>query len=211
MKKLLSLLSLTSTLLISAISHGDNLPYYQSADFTPHWLSPDSPQLKNFHQIPAFQFTNQFNETISEKNLAGKIYVANFFFTTCPGICPAIQSKLADVQAAFTQDSGIMILSHSIRPQHDTVKTLQDYAHRNSINGNQWQLLTGSKDQTYQLARNAYFANEDLGEIQNTSDFLHTENLLLIDKNRHIRGVYNGLNAASVRNLIDDIHTLKSE
>lgn len=210
MKKLLSLLSLTS-LLISVAVHSDNtLPYYQSADFTPHWFKPDSIQAKNFHRIPAFTFTNQFGETVTEALVTEKIYVANFFFTSCPGICPAIRSKLARVHEAFADDPDVMILSHSIRPQYDTVAILQDYAQRNGIQGHQWQLLTGDKDQTYLLARDAYFANEDLGEVQSTSDFLHTENLLLIDHERHIRGVYNGLNAASVRNLINDIHTLKA-
>ncbi|AFU99257.1 SCO family protein [Simiduia agarivorans] len=210
MKTLLSLLSLTSLLTLQAIA-SDTLPFYQSADFTPHWLTPDSKAAQQFHRIPAFRFTNQFGETVTEALVDGKIYVANFFFTTCPGICPAIRSKLVKVHEAFAQDTGVMILSHSIRPQHDTVDILQDYAKHNGITGRQWQLLTGDRERTYRLARDAYFANEDLGEVQSSDDFLHTENLLLIDQHRHIRGVYNGLNAASVQNLIDDIHRLKAE
>lgn len=210
MKKLLSLLSLIS-LGWSLQACAEPLPFYESADFTPHWLDPYSEQVRQLHRIPPFSFTNQFGQLVTEQTVKNKIYVAHFFFTRCPGICPKVRSKLKNVQAAFIDDPEVMILSHSIQPHNDTVETLQAYARENGIQGPQWQLLTGERDLTYTLARDYYFASEDLGEIQNTDDFLHTENLLLIDKHRHIRGVYNGLNAASVGHLIEDIRALKKE
>lgn len=122
-----------------------------------------------------------------------------------------IRSKLSKVQNKFLDDDMVSIVSHSIRPTTDTASTLQDYAKKNGIISNKWHLLTGEKDTIYTLARTAYFANEDLGDIQNTNDFLHTENVLLIDENRHIRGIYNGLNTTSINHLIDDIAVLKNE
>lgn len=187
------------------------LPYYNSAEFTPHWLEPDSAALEGFHRIPDFSFTDQNGRQIDQSSVANKIYVANFFFTTCPGICPAIRSKLHKVQDAYQNDELVKIVSHSIRPTFDTAEILQDYAKRNGIISDAWHLLTGAQDEIYRLAKEAYFASEDLGEIQNTDDFLHTENVLLIDQNRHIRGVYNGLNTASMNYLLTDIETLKAE
>lgn len=206
-------LLLSSVLLVLAQNAhaSETLPYYNSQDFTPHWLEADSPELENFHRIPAFSFTNQEGETITEESFTNQVYVAGFFFSTCPGICPKIRSKLAKVQATYIDDPSVKILQHSIRPTTDTVQTLKDYAEENNIQSDQWHLVTGDKETIYRLAKGAYFASEDLGNIQNTNDFLHTESLLLIDQNRHIRGIYNGLNSTSVEYLINDIASLKAQ
>lgn len=187
---------------------GNRLPYYQTGDFTPHWLTPGSPILENFHQIPPFSFTNQNGETITEAAVADRVYVASFFFSTCPGICPAIRSKLARVQTAYDQDPRVLILSHSIRPSTDTPAVLKAYAETNDVHAGKWHLLTGSQEAMYSVAKEAYFASEDLGNPKALSDFLHTENLLLIDQDRRIRGVYNGLSASSVAHLVSDIAVL---
>jgi protein SCO1 len=186
------------------------LPYYNSAEFTPHWLTPASPELEHFHRIPSFSFINQDGKMITNKNVENKIYVANFFFTTCPGICPTSRSKLSKIQNNFINDANVMILAHSINPTTDTVKVLKKYADRHGIKSSHWQLLTGDQDKIYDIAKRAYFASEDLGKIENTEDFLHTENLLLIDQQGYIRGIYNGLNTSSVDNLIADIRRLKT-
>ena len=200
------------TLILICVAQGtfaiEHLPFYNSKTFTPHWLEPKSEALNDFHSIPNFSFMNQFGEQVTQADLENKIYVASFFFTTCPGICPAIKSKLEAVHQAYKNESNVKILSHSIRPQHDTVEVLKNYAKRNAIEGDSWLLLTGDHDEIYTLAKTAYFASEDLGEIQNTDEFLHTENLLLIDGNRHIRGIYNGLSTSSVKHLIKDIELL---
>ena len=112
------------------------------------------------------------------------------------------------MQAQFLEDDTVRILSHSIRPTSDTVDVLKAYAADNDVVSGKWHLLTGDKDVIYALATDAYFANEDLGEVRSASDFLHTENLLLIDADRRIRGVYNGLSVSSVNHLIADIETL---
>lgn len=122
-----------------------------------------------------------------------------------------IRSKLTKVQDSFVDDPDINILQHSIRPTTDTVEVLKAYAIKNGIKSTNWHLLTGDKDAIYTLAKRAYFASDDLGNIQNTDDFLHTESILLIDQNKHIRGIYNGLNSASVNYLITDIKALKTE
>lgn len=198
-------------LVSSSAFASDTLPFYNSEEFSPHWIAPNSPELKSFHRIPAFSFTNQDGQTIDEKTVENKIYVAGFFFSTCPGICPMIRSKLSKVQETYLDDPQIEILQHSIRPNTDTVEVLKAYANEHGIVSGKWHLVTGDKDAIYTMAKTYYFASEDLGNIQNTLDFLHTENILLIDENRHIRGIYNGLNSASVDDLITDIGLLKAE
>jgi len=208
-----AMLLLGSISIITATSAygADDLPYYNSKEFTPHWIESGSDALNDFHQIPAFSFTNQDGEEVSEKDFENKIYVAGFFFSTCPGICPMIRSKLAKVQEAFIDDDSVKILQHSIRPNTDTVDLLKAYADKNGILSSKWYLATGERDAIYSLAKSAYFASDDLGNLQNTEDFLHTESLLLIDQNRHIRGIYNGLNSASVDYLIADIKALNAQ
>lgn len=187
------------------------LPYYGSADFTPHWFEGRQKALSEFHRIPEFQFTNQNGETVTEKEIENGVYVASFFFSTCPGICPMIRSRLSKVQDYFLDDESVKILSHSIRPQTDTVDVLQAYANSNGVVAGKWHLLTGEREAIYELARQAYFADEDLGDPDSVESFLHTENLLLIDQHRHIRGVYNGRSKSSVANLITDIETLLNQ
>ncbi|MFT5923123.1 MAG: protein SCO1/2 [Paraglaciecola sp.] len=206
------ILSSVLFLLVSSFVHAsDRLPYYNSAEFTPHWLESNSVKLKSFHRIPSFSFMDQDGLEISEKTFKNKIYVAGFFFSTCPGICPSIRTKLNKVQEKYLNNTDVKILQHSIRPNTDTVDTLKKYANTNGIVSGKWHLATGDRKTIYSLAKSAYFASEDLGNIQKTDDFLHTESLLLIDQNRHIRGIYNGLNSASVTYLISDIETLKAE
>ncbi|MEO0574542.1 MAG: SCO family protein [Pseudomonadota bacterium] len=199
-----SVLALTTTR-----SHADDaLPYYNSAEFTPYWIDKTDDALAQFHAIPPFSFTDQNGEIVDDATVDNHVYVASFFFSTCPGICPTMQSKLTTVQEHFRDEERVLILSHSIRPDNDTTEVLQAYARRNGVDSERWKLLTGQQSEIYALAKSAYFANEDLGNIQDLKDFLHTENLLLIDRNRHIRGVYNGLSSSSVAHLIADIDVL---
>lgn len=206
-KRVSSFLLLVVALNVTA----ESLPFYNSKEFTPLWIEPNSAELDDFHQIPNFSFTDQDGANITEKSFENKIYVAGFFFSTCPGICPMVRSKLSKVQEIFIDDADVKILQHSIRPTTDTVDLLKSYAEQHSIESGKWHLVTGDKETIYKLAKTSYFASDDLGNIQNTNDFLHTESILLIDKNRHIRGIYNGLNSASMAYLITDIETLKME
>ena len=211
-KQILELSALVATILYSAAAlSGDRLPYYDSEEFTPQWLQQNSPALDSFHQIPEFEFTNQDGKKVSGRELDNKIYVANFFFTHCPGICPTMQSKLSRVQDAYLSDAQVEIISHSITPSVDSIEKLREYAEENDVVSGKWHLVTGAQDEIYKLAKDAYFASEDLGRAEGNEDFLHTENLLLIDTNKHIRGIYNGLNDSSVSHLIEDIKSLKQE
>jgi len=186
----------------------DQLPYYISADFTPHWLSRK--EVDTIHRIPAFSFINQQGDTVTQKTFDNKITVVNFFFTSCPGICKKLTRNLATVQSAFENDDNVLLLSHSVTPEHDSVPVLHAYAQVNGVVPGKWYLVTGDKNKIYKIARNAYFADEDLGMQQDSTSFLHTENILLIDKQQHIRGVYKGTLPSEISNLIEDIKKLEA-
>ena len=192
-------------------SRVDYLPYYNDESFTPHWLTPNTEEEKAFHKIPDFSLTNQSGETVTQDTFEDKIYVTDFFFTTCPGICPKMTGNMAKIQEEFKDDNDILLLSHSVMPSTDSVSVLKAYANNNNVVDNKWHLVTGDRNEIYALGRDYYFVESDLGEVKTIDDFLHTENFLLIDKNKHIRGIYNGLNRASMAQLITDIKALKKE
>ena len=192
-------------------SRTDYLPYYNEESFTPNWLTPGSKEEQDFHKIPDFKFVNQLGNTVTQNTFDEKIYITDFFFTICPGICPQMTENMFKIQEAFIDDSDILLLSHSVMPTTDTVSVLKEYAETFGVIDNKWHLVTGDKTEIYNLGRDQYFVENDLGEPKNIDDFLHTENFLLIDKNKHIRGIYNGLNRASITQLITDVKTLQSE
>lgn len=192
-------------------SRVDALPYYNDASFTPHWLEGKTTDLKSFHKIPEFTLTNQDGQQITQKTFENKIYVTDFFFTSCPGICPKMTENMSVLQDAFKDDDQVLLLSHSVTPVKDSVSILKHYAEGKGVITNKWHLVTGDRKQIYDLGRQAYFVEEDLGNKKTDDDFLHTENFVLIDKNKHIRGIYNGLNKTAVQQLIADIKTLEIE
>lgn len=187
------------------------LPFYSEASFTPNWLMNNSDQEEGFHKIPTFNLVNQEGETVTEKTFDNKIYVTDFFFTTCPGICPRMTSNMMILQEEFLNDDEVLLLSHSVTPEIDSIQRLKEYANDKGIISNKWHLVTGDRKQIYNLGRKWYFVEEDLGNTQTDEDFLHTENFVLVDKNKHIRGIYNGLNKTAIQQLIADIETLKKE
>ncbi|MBA4196202.1 MAG: SCO family protein [Chitinophaga sp.] len=216
MHKILLLLAAIAIVACSTNNRQQNnanlLPYYNTADFKPQWLqSNNSNTLQQIHSIGYFNFTDQSGNSFSSKNVAGKIYVADFFFTSCPGICKKLTTNLLAVQKTFADDTSVLILSHSVTPDIDSVAVLKNYAINFNINNNKWHLLTGNKEAIYTLARQSYFADEDLGMKKNVNDFLHTENVLLIDKHGSIRGVYKGTSPLEITDLIADIKTLQQE
>jgi len=192
-------------------SRVEALPYYREATFTPHWLEKDSDSLKSFHSIPDFTLINQESDTITQDTFKDKIYITDFFFTVCPGICPAMTKNMNRLQEEFMEDGEVLLLSHSVTPDYDTPAILKEYAQRKGVNVAKWHLVTGDKELIYDLGRNRYFVEEDLGETKDIDDFLHTENFILIDQNKHIRGIYNGLNKASIDQLIADVRLLLIE
>ena len=181
-----------------------DLPYFNSTDFTPQWE-------KGTHKIPDFSFMNQNGKTITNKNYEDKIYIADFFFTTCPGICPKLEKNMSLLQDAYMSDDEIMLLSHTVMPWVDTIEKLKAYEQTNNINSEKWNLVTGERNAIYEIARNGYFADEDFKKTQDESDFVHTENFILIDKEGYIRGVYNGTIEIDVKRLMRHINILKKQ
>ncbi len=163
-----------------------------------------------YHTIPDFAFVNQYHDTITQKTIGNKIYVADFFFATCQSICPQMSSQLVHVQKAFAKDDSVLILSHTVNPMHDTVEVLNGYADSYGAQKNKWHFLTGNKKEIYAIAKNGYLINalEDDGSPEG---FLHSELFLLIDKQKRIRGMYDGTDSVAVAKLISDIKLLKQE
>lgn len=181
-----------------------SLPYFNSADFTPEWDTAK-------HKIPEFSFTNQNGILVTNKTYEGKMYISDFFFTSCPGICPKLTKNMASIQEAYKNDNDIMLLSHTVMPWRDSVPLLKDYAIKNNVLDNKWNLVTGDKDEIYQIARTGYFADEDFTKTQDESNFIHTENFVLVDKQGYIRGVYNGTLEIDIERLKRHIKILKRE
>lgn len=188
------------------------LPYYNTADFTPVFVNDiDSVSIKINHTIGAFNFKDQYNNSITQKEVEGKIHVANFFFTGCGSICPGMMDKMKKLNSVFPDTSGIIFLSFSVTPWRDSVTRLKEYTITNNINSSNWHLLTGTRNEIYGLARESYFAEEKLGFSKDSTDFLHTEHVLLVDKTGRIRGIYNGTLAMDIDQLRDDIFLLSKE
>jgi protein SCO1/2 len=179
--------------------------------FTPKWLTPNSDEVDAFHRIADFSLTNQNGQTITQNTFDNTIYVTDFFFTFCSGICPKMTDNMGLVQEAFKDDNSVLLLSHSVTPKHDTPAILQEYAVAKGVIKDKWHLVTGDRDQIYNLGRSSYFVEEDLGLEKGPDDFLHTENFVLVDANKNIRGIYNGLNKTAIQQLIADIKTLQRE
>ena len=185
------------------------LPYFISPDFTPNWINYYSKN-DSLHKIEDFSFINQNNKIIDNSYIKNKIVVSNFFFTTCPSICPNMTSNLKILQEKFNHTEEVIILSHSVTPWIDSVTKLKSYEKLYDINSKTWHLLTGDKNKIYNLARKSYFAEEELGLNKSSNEFLHTEMVFLIDKNSHIRGVYNGTIKLEIKRLLEDIAILKN-
>lgn len=186
-----------------------NLPYYNTPEFTPQFFQSEKQAADSItHTIPAFSFTNQDGKQITQKDIEGKIHVANFIFTRCGSICPVITKHMKRVQDAFGNNPDVIMLSYSVTPWIDNVSQLKSYADNNDINSANWHLLTGKQGDIYKLARQSYFAEEDLGFTKDSTDFLHTEHILLIDKTKRIRGIYNGTLQLEIEQMIKDIRVL---
>lgn len=193
----------------SSTTGGSELPYFNSPDFTPIWLGDaDSVKQKITHRIADFSFLDQTGQPITQTSVTGKIYVANFFFTACPSICPKMTNLLKAVQDTFQNEPRVALLSFSVTPWIDSIPRLQRYAASKGIIAGKWHLLTGNRGAIYTLARQSYFAEEAIGFTKDSTEFLHTEHLILVDQNRRIRGVYNGTLPVDVDHLIADMQTL---
>jgi protein SCO1/2 len=163
-----------------------------------------------YHKIPDFSFTNQNGEVITQDTFRDKIYIADFFFTTCPTICPIMKTQMLRVYEKFKDNPEVMILSHTIDPKHDSVAVLHEFADRLGVTGDMWQFVTGDQDEIYEIGQNSYMvtAREDPNE---PGGYLHSGAFLLVDKERRIRGIYDGTLEEKVDILMKDIDKLLKE
>jgi protein SCO1/2 len=162
------------------------------------------------HQVPDFEFIDQNGEKVSQKNTEGKTYVADFFFTTCESICPIMSKEMMKLAGKYQNDPEIMFLSHTVDPETDSVPQLKSYAMAHQAKDQQWKFMTGSKKELYDMARKGYFVTATEGD-GGADDFVHTQNFVLVDKFRHIRGYYDGTDSTEMQKLVRDIDLLKAE
>lgn len=186
------------------------LPVYQPAMVSTDLVDSTLQYKKKYHKIADFSLANQNGDTITQEDYDGKIYVADFFFTTCQTICPIMTDHMVTIQNEIMDDDEVMLLSHSVTPEIDSVAQLKRYAIEKGVIDSKWNLVTGEKKQIYDLARKSYLAVKDIGD-GGPFDMIHTENFMLIDKKRQIRGFYDGTDAEDMEKLLDDIAHLKKE
>jgi protein SCO1/2 len=195
------------TLFYSALKPKKMLPIYNPSMVNPELVDSTVQYISKYHSISDFSFTNQNGKVVTQKDYEGKIYVADFFFTTCGSICPKMTSNLVEVQKAFINNPKVMLLSHTVFPETDSVSVLKEYAKKNGVLDGKWNLVTGDKKQIYAMARKSYLAVK-LGKPEQLYDMVHTENFVLVDAKRRVRGFYDGTKKEDIERLIEDINFL---
>lgn len=188
------------------------LPYYNEPTFTPVFIKNKSElNGKITHRINDFSFLNQDSVLINQNVVNHKVHVANFIFTTCGSICPTMTTNMKIVSDSLKSDENIVFLSYSVTPWIDKPFVLKHYKNQNGIQNPNWHFLTGVKSDIYDLARKSYFAEEDIGFSKDSTEFLHTEHFILVDKTKRIRGIYNGTLQLDMQQLLADIKILQKE
>ncbi len=198
------------TLFYNALDPKKTLPIFDPSDVNPELVDSTMQHISRNHTIADFSFVNQNGKAITQNDYEGKIYVADFFFTTCGSICPIMADNMIDVQNAFINNPDVMILSHSVMPDVDSVPVLKKYAVDHHVNDAKWNLVTGDKKKIYEIARKSYLAVK-LGKPEELYDMVHTENFVLVDKKRRVRGFYDGTKKEEVQRLIEDIKWLSEQ
>lgn len=199
--------AITIGLFYNALKPQKKLPIYSPADVNPELVDSTVQYISKAHTIANFSFVNQNGKTITQKDYEGKIYVADFFFTTCGSICPKMTSNLIEVQKAIKDNPKVMLLSHTVFPEIDSVTVLKNYALDYGVIDSKWNLVTGDKKEIYALARKSYLAVK-LGKPEELYDMVHTENFILVDQKKRVRGFYDGTNKEDIAQLIEDINFL---
>jgi len=197
------------TLFYSILSPEKILPIYQPAQVNYELVDSTIQHQKKYHHIADFSLINQNGDTITQEFYKDKIYVADFFFTTCQTICPIMTDHMYDIQKQTISDPEVLLLSHSVTPEVDSVAQLKKYAKKKLVNSSKWNLVTGNKKQIYELARKSYLAVKNAGN-GGPFDMIHTENFMLVDKKRQIRGFYDGTDSEEIERLLEDIKVLKA-
>jgi protein SCO1/2 len=198
---------ITLYLFYSALKPSKTLPIYNPADVNPELVDSTVQYVSKYHTIADFSFTNQNGKTITQKDYEGKVYVADFFFTTCGSICPKMTTNLVDVQKAIKNNPKVKLLSLSVFPETDSVPALKAYAKKYGVIDAKWNLVTGEKKEIYTMARKSYLAVK-MGKPEELYDMVHTENFVLVDQKKRVRGFYDGTKKEEIQQLIEDINWL---
>lgn len=186
------------------------LPIYSPAMINPELVDESKQNVTKGHRIGDFELVNQDGKTVTNNDFDGFYYVTDFFFTTCPTICPSMSAQMQRVQKKYMDDDDFKILSHTVQPEVDSVPVLKEYANLYEADPKKWIFVTGDKKMIYDLARKSYFAAVTEGD-GGPGDFIHTENFVLVDKEKRIRGFYDGTSEESVDQLLVDIEILSQE
>ena len=211
MKRLIQLLSLGFLVSLSSCGLTDEkLPYIGEPETTTKVIDGKEVTERAYPRIPAFSFTNQYGRTISRKDFNGKIYVTDFFFTTCPTICPIMKKNMLNVYKAYKDSPDVRILSHTIDPDHDNPAVLKQYAQELGVTGTMWQFVTGDREKIYAIGENHYLVTAGK-DATAPGGYIHSGAFVLIDKQKHIRGMYDGTTLEGTQKLIRDIDVLQHE
>lgn len=197
------------TIIYQVMKPEESLKIFQPADVSRELVDTTLQYVKKYHTIADFSLTNQNGKTVTQNTYKDKIYIADFFFTTCQTICPIMTDHMLEIQEKLKDDDDVLLLSHTVTPEIDSVAQLKKYALEKGVNDAKWNLVTGEKKQIYDLARKSYLAAKDVPYKE--YDLIHTENFVLVDKKRRIRGFYDGTDPRAIQNLLQDLKTLKRE
>jgi len=207
----MAIVSIASILMFyNVLKPEEKLPIYHPNMVSFKLVDSTVQHVKRFHRIKDFKLFNQNGKEITNESYRDKIYVADFFFTTCQGICPVMKENMIILQDQYEDDDQVYLLSHTVTPEIDTKDVLKKYAIEKGVIDAKWNLVTGDKEQIYNLARKSYLVAENVEESK-IFDMIHTENFVLIDPQRRIRGFYDGTDLTSIDQLIVDINILKKE
>ena len=206
---LLVLSGIIISVIYSILKPKEILPVFQPAEVNAELVDSTLHYKKKYHTIANFSLTNQNGNTVTQADYADKIYVADFFFTTCQTICPIMTDHMAQIQKELKNDAEVLLLSHTVQPEIDTVAQLKKYAIEKGVDDRKWNLVTGEKQQIYDLARKSYLAAKDAP--YSPYELIHTENFVLVDTKKRIRGFYDGTKAEEIERLLADIEILKVE
>ncbi len=207
---LLVLSAIIISIMYSILKKDRTLPVYEPEMVNAELVDSTVQYVRKYHKIADFRLINQNGEEVTQKNYNNKIYVADFFFTTCQTICPIMTGHMKEIQDRLIDDHEVLLLSHSVTPKIDSVARLKKYAIKKGVIDTKWNLVTGDKKQIYDLARKSYLAAKSDGD-GGPYDMVHTENFVLVDKKKRIRGFYDGTNPEDVDRLLEDIAILKKE